>query len=129
MKLIKGFAIVILVLGFIFYFFNKKNLSEDKRVESHTKNLEYLTLENYVLIRESPYSDELSKYTIKRKENELRFTRKNNGYTLFFLSLEANNKKVKLVGLDGYGARDKEFVQYIRNLVDKIKRKESSDKK
>ncbi len=93
----------------------KKNIQEDK------ENSNCLTGKNYLLIRDSPYSDELSNYSIIRKENELRFTRKGKGYTLFFLKLEASEaNSVKLIGLDGYGIRDKEFLKYTCNLVDKI---------
>lgn len=120
MKLIKIFIIVVLVLLFIFYLLNKVTLSGRKNIENHKENLKYLTIENYLLIKESPYSDELSEYTIWRKDKKLKFTRKGQGYTLFFLELETDNERVKLVGLDGYGIRDREFLQYIRNLVDMI---------
>jgi hypothetical protein len=93
----------------------KKNIREDK------ENNKCLTVENYLLIRDSPYADELSNYRIIRIESELRFTRKDKSYTLFFLKLERSEaNSVKLVGLDGYGIRNKEFLKYTCNLVNKI---------
>lgn len=93
----------------------KKNIQEDK------DNSKYLTVENYMLIRDSPHADELSEYKIIREKNELRFTRKGKHYTLFFLKLEAGEtSSVKLIGLDGYGVRDREFLKYTANLIRKI---------
>ena len=111
----KTVLIIVLILLILFGFLvvsGKKNIRENK------ENGKCLTLKNYLLIKDSQYADELSSYRIIRNENELRFIRKDRGYTLFFLKLETNN--VKLIGLDGYGIRDKEFLKYTCNLVSKI---------
>ncbi len=98
-------------------------LTGRKQVKINKENNKLLTIENYELIRNSPYADELSNFTIRREVDEIRFS-KNGDYTLFFLALETNNK-VRLVGLDGYGIRDKEFLNYTVNLIRKIIEKNS----
>ena len=96
-------------------------VSGKKQRKEYEENIQFLTVENYMLIRDSSYADGLSEYRIIRKENQLRFTRKGKGYTLFFLKLETGKTNdVKLIGLDGYGIRDKEFLKYTVNLVRKI---------
>lgn len=83
--------------------------------------------ENYILIKESPYSDELSDYEIIREEQGLRFkTRK--GYSLFIIKVDSKeNQEVKLMGLASYGARNHEFNKYICNLVHQINSKKNTD--
>ncbi len=115
MKLFIVFAIIILVVFVVFM------VSGNKKTKENKENSKCLTIKNYLLIRDSPYADELSKYTIHRKNNQLRFTRKGVGYTLFYLTIEEGEKQsVKLVGLDGYGIRDREFLKYICNLINSI---------
>ncbi|MBG6129264.1 hypothetical protein IWQ47_000043 [Aquimarina sp. EL_43] len=83
--------------------------------------------ENYILIKESPYSDELSDYEIIREEQELRFRTKE-GYSLFIIKLNSKeNQEVKLIGLASYGARNVEFNRYICNLVDQINTKTNTN--
>ena len=85
------------------------------------KTTDCLTTQNFFLIRDSPYAKELSKYLISSEENKLRFSLKEEKYTLFYLVLEEEESEtVKLIGLDGYGIRDKEFLKYICNLVSNI---------
>ncbi len=118
MKLIKIFIIVVLVLFFIFYLLNKITLSGRKNIENHKENLKYLTIENYLLIKESPYSDELSEYTISREEYALKFRGESSFFMLTAYPPETNN--VKLKDLSTHGLRYREFLRYIRNLVDMI---------
>jgi len=99
-------------------------LSGRKQVKVDEENSKLLSIENYELIRNSPYADELSNFTIRREVNMIKFKVKDGTYTLFFLELEANNK-VRLVGLDGYGIRDKEFLNYTANLIRKIIEKDN----
>jgi hypothetical protein len=95
-------------------------VSGKKQRKEYEENIKLLTVENFKLIRDSPYADELSKYKIWREENKLRFTTED-GYTLFLLLLKKDEPNgVKLRGLDGYGIRDKEFLKYTCNLVSKI---------
>ena len=113
--------IVIIIILILIIFFGYLVVSGKKSIREDKENSKCLTFENYVLIRDSPHADKLSKYRIIRKENELRFTRKDKGYTLFFLKLETGEtNRVKLIGLDGYGIRDREFLKYTCNLVNKI---------
>ncbi|PKV50457.1 hypothetical protein ATE84_2515 [Aquimarina sp. MAR_2010_214] len=82
---------------------------------------------NYVLIRESPYSDELSDYEIIKEKQGLRF-RTREGYSLFIIKLHSKeNQEVKLIGLASYGARNLEFNRYICNLVDQINSKKNTN--
>jgi len=114
----KTFLIIILILVILFGYLV---ISGGKQEKEYKENIKLLTVENYLLIRDSPYADMLSKYEIHREENKLRFTRKGIRYTLFFLKLEPIEKdSVKLIGLDGYGIRDKEFLKYTANLIRKI---------
>lgn len=112
----KTFIIIALILlaFFVLYILTRK--------EKHV-NLDCLNFENYMLIKESPDTDDLCKYDLHREENQIRFTRKNNNYTLFLLLLDTENGEthVKLRGLDGYGIRDREFLKSVCDLVDKIK--------
>jgi len=87
-------------------------------IEEHKKNLECLTLENYLLIRESPYADELSEYTIYREEYEIKFRGEAAFFTLTTFPPESSI--VKLSDFSTHGLREKEFVKYVCNLVDKI---------
>ena len=73
-------------------------ISGSKKIKEDKENEKCLTESNYLLIKNLPIADALSTYTIHRNDNELRFTRKGKGYTLFYLKLE-ENKKVQLVGL------------------------------
>ncbi len=114
MKLVIFLALVILLVFILLAISGNKSIEEDK------ENAKCLTVENYLLIRDSSVADELSQYAIHRKDDKLKFTRKGKGYTLFYLKLE-EGKKVKLVGLDGYGMRDKEFLKYVCNLIENIK--------
>lgn len=83
--------------------------------------------ENYVLIKESPYSDELSDYEIIKEEQGLRFKTRE-GYSLFIIKVNSEeNQEVKLMGLASYGARNVEFNRYICNLVGKINNKTNTD--
>ncbi len=113
--------IVIIIILIVLILFGYLVISGNKNIKEDIENSKCLTVENYLLIRDSPYADILSKYAIHREENELRFTRKGKGYTLFFLKLETGEpNSVKLIGLDGYGIRDKEFLKYTCNLLNKI---------
>lgn len=108
--------ILALLLGYLVF-------SGGKKRKEYEENIKFLTVENYLLIKDSPNADGLSKYKIWREENKLRFTTKD-GYTLFFLKLEIGEANdVKLIGLDGYGIRDREFLKYTCNLVNKILKK------
>jgi len=114
----KTFLIIILIVVLLFGYLV---ISGDKQNKEYEENIKLLTVENYLLIRDSPYADMLSKYEIHSKENELRFTGKGKSYTLFFLKLDPIEKdSVKLIGLDGYGIRDKEFIKYTGDLIRKI---------
>lgn len=110
--------IIVIVLLIIFGFYSRKK----------QQDILCMNMENYELLRESPYADQLCKYKIIREEKKIRFTTKD-GYTLFFITPESkdNNLEVVLIGLDGYGVRDKEFKKYICELIEKIKKE--SDKK
>ncbi len=101
--------ILIIIVGFSF--------SNIKR------SISCINVENYKLLKESPLADQLSKYQIVREENLIKFSTKN-GYTLFFIKREVkdNNLKVTLVGLDGYGLRDKEFNKYVCKLIENVKK-------
>lgn len=77
-----------------------------------------LNSNSFWLIYKSSKADELSEYQIQRLEDKIYF--KSNGYTLFFLELNPENETVKLIGLDGYGIRDKKFNRYICRLVKKL---------
>lgn len=112
----KTYIIIVLIL-LIFYVFY--TLTGKKK---YTKP-DCLTVENYMLIKESPEVDSFCKYEPHREENQIRFTRKNVDYTLFILILEEENgkKHVRLRGLDGYGIRDPEFLKSVCDFVSKIK--------
>lgn len=87
------------------------------KIEQH---YDCITYENYSLIKESPFSEECSKYEIIRKENEIWFKR--DEYSLFYIQINTkNHKNVELIGLDGYGMRNMEFKKYVCKLVQKIK--------
>ncbi len=119
----KIFIIIALVLLIIFIMLAA---SGKKGREKGKENAKCLTIENYLLIRDSPYADELCKYTIRREKDELRFKQEGEGYTLFYLTIEkGETPKVKLVGLDGYGIRDRVFLNYVCRLLKEIKEKES----
>jgi len=119
----KTFLIIVLILILLFGYLV---ISGYKQKKEYEENIKLLTVENYLLIQDSPYADILSKYDIHRKENELRFTGKDKGYTLFFLKLEPiETDSVKLIGLDGYGIRDKEFLKFTANLIRKIVEKKN----
>lgn len=114
MKIVVIIFLILIILSGILIIYGRKNAQEDK------ENKKCLTTENYILIRDTQYADELSNYKIIRVENELRFSTKD-GYTLFFLKLEISEvNSVKLIGLDGYGIRNKQFLEYTCNLVNKI---------
>jgi len=84
-----------------------------------------ITYENYSLIKESPFSEECSRYEILRKENQIWFQR--DEYCLFYIQINTENpKKVDLIGLEGYGMRNMEFKKYVCKLVQKIKIKHNS---
>ncbi len=120
MKLIIILALALLVVFIMLAASGRKEREKDK------ENANCLTIENFQLIKDSSYADELSKYTIWREKAKLRFTRKDVGYTLFYLTIEeGETPTVKLVGLDGYGIRDKEFLNYVCRLLKEIKEKES----
>ncbi len=117
MKIIVIIGILLIVLYVLFSRVIMVITGGEKRIEGHKKNLEYLTLENYVLIRESPYSDKLSKYTIKREEHSLKFR----GEAAFFvLTAYPTENTIKLRDLSTHGLREAEFLRYICNLIDKI---------
>ncbi len=82
-----------------------------------------LSKDNFILIRDSSFSDQLSKYDIHRKDNELKFTPKEENYTLFLLKLKIEDSSVNLIGLDGYGIRDQKYLKDICDLINKIKEK------
>ncbi|PKH51231.1 hypothetical protein CXF68_11305 [Tenacibaculum sp. Bg11-29] len=96
--------------------------SEKKEIKKQEQDRKLLTIENYELIRDSPYADKLSKHTIYREKDKLKFTSKN-GYTRFYLEINRDKpNNVKLIGLDGYGIRNREFLKHTANLIRKIPR-------
>ncbi|MCP4461097.1 MAG: hypothetical protein GY816_24215 [Cytophagales bacterium] len=95
-------------------------MSGGKQIKEQEQDSKLLTIENYKLIRDSPYVDELSKHTIRREGDKIWFSTKD-GYTLFWLEINEDEPNgVKLRGLDGYGIRDREFRKYTANLIRKI---------
>ncbi len=114
--------LIIVVLVIIIAF--ALGVSGKKRIQQDKENKDCLTIENYFLIQDSPYADELGEYIIIRDEDKLRFTTKDR-YTLFFLELrkEEETTYVKLVGLAMYGAKDKIFLAYTCDLINKISEK------
>src|SRR5688572_24729672 len=112
----KTFTIIILIL--VAFYVTYSLTAKQKHI-----NPDCLNVENYMLIMKSPDADELCEFELHREENQIRFTRKNKGYTLFLLLLEEKNggPHVRLRGLDGYGIRDREFLKSVCSLVTKIK--------
>lgn len=113
-------TLIIIGVGVLLLFFFGYLIFDGRRqIKKHEENLKLLTTKNYKLIRDSPYTDEISKYSIRGEESKLWFSKP--GYTLFYLELEAgDNGNVKLRGLDGYGIRDRQFLNYTCNLIRKI---------
>ena len=72
----------------------------------------------YNLIQNTPSIDEYCKYLIIREENQLVFKTKKN-YTVFIIKRTPQETGIdyQLIGLDGYGMRDKAFHQYICQLI------------
>jgi hypothetical protein len=101
--------IIILILGF--------SLWKMKQGKS------CINLENYRLLSQSSHTAQLSKYKIIKEKDQLIFKTTDN-YSLFFIKHESqdNSNIVELIGLDGYGLRDKEFNKYVCKLIDDIKR-------
>ncbi len=111
--------IIGLVVVILFFLFRRVLGRENISIEEHKENIKCcLTLENYVLIRESPYANELSEYTIYREEDELKFRGEAAFFTLTTHPPETNT--VKLTDLSTHGLREREFLRYTCNLVDKI---------
>lgn len=112
----KIFIIIVLILLAFYLFYTLTGKGKYVKPDC-------LTVENYMLIKESPDADNLCKYELHREENQIRFTRKNIDYTLFLLFLEEENGEthVRLRGLDGYGIRDREFLKSVCDFVSKIK--------
>ena len=111
---------LLLLLLIVFYVVSTKPSAKANAaigIEEHKKNHKCLTLKNYVLIRESPYADELSEYTIYKEEHELKFR----GEAAFFaLTAYPTENTIKLRDYSTHGLREREFVKYVCNLVDKI---------
>lgn len=109
--------VIILILVIIFgylVFSGKKQIKEQEEARK------LMTVENYELIRDSPFADKLSKYIIRREEDKIWFSTKD-GYSLFWIEIkEEKPDSIKLRGLDGYGIRDREFLKYTANLIRKI---------
>ncbi len=116
----KTCIIIGLLLITLFFLFRRVLAGGEKIIEEHNQNTKCLTLENYLLIRESPYTDELSKYTIYREEHEIKFRGEASFFTLTRFPPETTT--VKLRDLSTHGLRKREFLIYICNLVDKIKK-------
>ncbi len=114
----KEFIIITLIVIALYILFSRVMAGGEKRVENRKNHLKCLTLENYVLIRESPYSDELSEYTIYREEHEVKFRGEAAFFVLTVYPPETNT--VKLRDLSTHGLREMEFLRYICNLIDKI---------
>ncbi len=115
MKVVIIIAIILLVL------FRYVVISGRKQIRELEEARKLITVGNYELIRDLPYADELSKYTIRRERDNIWFSSKD-GYTLFWLEINGDKPNgVKLRGLDGYGIRDREFLKYTANLIRKIK--------
>lgn len=115
MKIVVLLALLIIAILLFLAF------SGGKTQQQEEENKKCLTPDNFILIRDSPLSDQLSEYAIHRMDNELKFTRQGKGYTLFYLKWDKEISSVKLIGLDGYGVRDREFLKYICDLIKKIK--------
>ncbi|MCF6351949.1 MAG: hypothetical protein L3J06_02960 [Cyclobacteriaceae bacterium] len=122
----KTFIIIGLVVIILFFLFRGVLANREKNREERKKNLSCLTLENYLLIRESPYADELSEYTIYREEHEIKFREEASFFTIRISPPETTT--VKLRDLSTHGLRREEFLKYICNLVDKINKKTSKQK-
>ncbi len=116
----KTFIIIGLVVIILFFLFRGVLANGEKNREERKKNLSCLTLENYLLIRESPYADELSEYTIYREEHQLKFRGEAAFFTIRISPPETTT--VKLRDLSTHGLREREFLKYVCNLVDKIKK-------
>ncbi len=117
--------IVIIIILILIIFFGYLVVSGEKQRKAYEENIKLITVENFELIRDSPYTDELSEYIIFRNENELRFSSKD-GWTLFLLLLKKEEPNgVKLRGLASYGIRDREFLKYTANLIRKINEKKN----
>ena len=113
-----GIAIIIVLL--LILLLRYLVISGRKQRKEYEENIKFLTIENFILIQDSPHSDALSKYRIMRSENKLRFTTKD-GYTLFWLEINTDEPRgIKLIGLDGYGIRDREFLKYTAKLIRKL---------
>jgi len=122
----KMVSIILLIIVLLIVIFLLLGVSGKKAIKQQEKNRKLLTIENYELIRDSPYADEFSKHTIRREEGKLKFTSKN-GYTRFYLEINRDELNgVKLIGLDGYGIRDREFLKHTANLIRKIINAQSS---
>ncbi|WBX75415.1 hypothetical protein PG911_12195 [Tenacibaculum ovolyticum] len=94
--------------------------SRKKEIKQQEQDRKLLTIENYQLIRDSPYTDKLSKHIICREKDKLKFTSES-GYTRFYLEINRDEpNSIKLIGLDGYGIRNREFLKYTANLIRKI---------
>lgn len=110
---------IFLIIVFILFLLTALGFSRRKRGNKYQENLNCITMDNYVLIRDSPHANDLSKYGIFREKDKIRFKR--DGYTLFWLELNKNEPHgIKLRGLDGYGIRDREFLKYTCDLTHKI---------
>ncbi len=75
----------------------------------------YIELSDYNLIYENKQIDAISKYSIEREDNRIRF--RNKGYTLFFLQKQ-DDQTILLQGLDGYGMRDHQFLKFVKKLIE-----------
>jgi hypothetical protein len=116
----KIILIILLVIGLILALFRQLVISGEKNRKQQEEDRKLITVENYELIRDSPYADELSRHTIRREEGKLVFSSEN-GYLLFWLEIKKDEPNgIKLRGLDGYGIRDREFLKYTATLIRKI---------
>lgn len=109
----------ILIVGAIFLriFINQNNFFG----KSEFKDPNCLTEKTFDIILEHEQADRISKYSISRISNTKIVFSKANGYTLFYLEKSEKEPQVNLVGLDGYGMRDKEFRYFVCELAQKIK--------
>ncbi len=109
-------VVIIIVIIFVIIF-GYLVISGRKQIKKLEEARKLINVGNYELIRDSPYADEVSKYTIRRERDKIWFSSKD-GYTLFWLEINGDEPNgIKLRGLDGYGIRDREFLKYTANLI------------
>lgn len=106
--------IYLLILALLFFGAAYK-ISVDNRPYTNCLNPE-----TYKLLKESPHTKKLCKYEVTRDKDALVF--RNQGYTLFVIkSNPKDEQEIILIGLDGYGLRDREFHTYLCGLIGRIR--------